>query len=390
MRFGFEDAAVGVGAGAFALQGGSEGRSARLWAESGYPQDRFRTAEQNELVHDVYAKTLRASSARLESVDTFSGRLRDDIWQYKDRADSDFERSQYASKFATFITENLPEGYNLSDYDAILPLPSSAASLEKRGGFSPVAMLAEHLSEQTGLPVAANILEDVSDVTQKGLSREGRWKHAEESHFRILDESQVAGKRFLMLDDVRTTGATIKSAIETVGGANPAQLDALTLANRPWQETYADLQKFYATEGSYAGWLDERSQPQLAFPPVDKYPPTPSQQAALEHGFGPAVTIAGPGSGKSRTLIERLKNLTHENMATPDDVLTLVFGKKAELELSERAREIGGDWNISTLDSFAYNLVRENYGRLGYSAGSHNNDAEFRVLVRRRKESVRR
>ena len=107
------------------------------------------------------------------------------------------------------------------------------------------------------------------------------------------------------------------------------------------------------------------SEPQLAIT-GQKYLPTPSQQRALEHTHGPAVVLAGPGSGKSQTLIGRLKELTQQNVAVPDDILTLVFGKKAQEELTERTRSIGGDWNIKTIDAFAYSVVRENFEELGY------------------------
>ena len=123
----------------------------------------------------------------------------------------------------------------------------------------------------------------------------------------------------------------------------------------------------------------------LAFPPSEKYPPTPSQQRALEHTYGPAVVMAGPGSGKSRTLTERLRYLSRENLATPDDVLTLVFGKKAERDLTQRAREIGGDWNIKTIDAFAYSVVRENFGELGYSASPKISTGSFEDWLRGRR-----
>jgi len=94
---------------------------------------------------------------------------------------------------------------------------------------------------------------------------------------------------------------------------------------------------------------------------------TPSQRRAMEHTYGPAVVMAGPGSGKSRTLIERLRYLSDEGIATSDEVLTLVFGREAREDLRERASELGGDWRIQTIDAFARSVVRENFGQLGYS-----------------------
>jgi len=95
-----------------------------------------------------------------------------------------------------------------------------------------------------------------------------------------------------------------------------------------------------------------------------RFPPTASQQRALEHLYGPAVVIAGPGAGKSFTLTERLRHLTEQSVTDPQQILSLVFGKDAQQDLLRRTRDIG-DFDVRTLDAFAYGVVRENFGRLG-------------------------
>ena len=149
-------------------------------------------------------------------------------------------------------------------------------------------------------------------------------------------------------------------------------------------DPFDDVPMYEDSFGIETGQQKSYPEAQLAIT-GEKYPPTASQQRALEHTYGPAVVMAGPGSGKSRTLIERLKHLSRENLATPDDVLTLVFGKKAELDLTERSREIGGDWNIKTLDAFALSIVRENFGELGYSAAPNISMGNFEGFLRGRR-----
>ena len=95
---------------------------------------------------------------------------------------------------------------------------------------------------------------------------------------------------------------------------------------------------------------------------------TPSQSEAMQHQYGPAVVLAGPGSGKSRVLMERLDYLTDEGIAREEDILTLVFGKNVQEELTERGRKAGRNYNISTIDAFARGVVRSNYEYLGYKS----------------------
>src|SRR5438445_3466047 len=63
----------------------------------------------------------------------------------------------------------------------------------------------------------------------------------------------------------------------------------------------------------------------------DKY-----QQAAVEHDDGPAIVLAGPGSGKTRVIVERAVRLIDAERALPEQLLVLTFSRKAAADLRER------------------------------------------------------
>jgi UvrD-like helicase family protein len=50
------------------------------------------------------------------------------------------------------------------------------------------------------------------------------------------------------------------------------------------------------------------------------------QRQAIEHQTGPLLVIAGPGSGKTFTLVERLIYLITQKSAVPNSLLILTFG----------------------------------------------------------------
>ncbi len=62
----------------------------------------------------------------------------------------------------------------------------------------------------------------------------------------------------------------------------------------------------------------------------------PSQRQAIEHGEGPLLIIAGPGSGKTFTLVERVVYTIVERGATPESLLVVTFTEKAAAELTTR------------------------------------------------------
>ena len=49
------------------------------------------------------------------------------------------------------------------------------------------------------------------------------------------------------------------------------------------------------------------------------------QLEAIRHFNGPMLVLAGPGSGKTRVLTERIKYLIEERMVKPEDILVISF-----------------------------------------------------------------
>lgn len=69
---------------------------------------------------------------------------------------------------------------------------------------------------------------------------------------------------------------------------------------------------------------------------------TPSQRAAVEHGDGPLLVVAGAGTGKTSMLASRVARLLERGVA-PERVLLITFTRRAAQEMLERARRLTGD-----------------------------------------------
>ena len=96
----------------------------------------------------------------------------------------------------------------------------------------------------------------------------------------------------------------------------------------------------------------------------------PDQQRVVSHRGGPLLVLAGPGTGKTTTLVEAMvARLTGEQPLAPDQVLGLTFGRKAADEWRDRVlARIGAGMapTISTFHAFAWSIVRAHPDRLQF------------------------
>jgi superfamily I DNA/RNA helicase len=76
--------------------------------------------------------------------------------------------------------------------------------------------------------------------------------------------------------------------------------------------------------------LDRTPPPAAGVPSLD-----PAQQRVVDHAGGPLLVLAGPGTGKTTTLVEAVVRRVEEGLS-PDEVLVLTFSRKAADELRER------------------------------------------------------
>ncbi len=95
-----------------------------------------------------------------------------------------------------------------------------------------------------------------------------------------------------------------------------------------------------------------------------------SQREAVRHETGPLLIIAGPGSGKTRTVVYSIAYAIENLGVMPDRILAFSFTVKASEELKHRVAEYvgpdksGGVW-ISTFHHFCRQVLREDIKALG-------------------------
>lgn len=87
---------------------------------------------------------------------------------------------------------------------------------------------------------------------------------------------------------------------------------------------------------------------------------SPEQEAAAKHIGSHARLLAGPGTGKTRTMTSRVAYLVEEKDVPASEILALTFTRAAATELRNRVSSLLGDRavpHVSTLHSFALRTI---------------------------------
>ncbi|MFN2364251.1 MAG: ATP-dependent helicase, partial [Halarsenatibacteraceae bacterium] len=93
------------------------------------------------------------------------------------------------------------------------------------------------------------------------------------------------------------------------------------------------------------------------------------QKEAVKHFKGPALVLAGAGSGKTRVLTRRIAYLIAEYGVNPGNILAMTFTNKAASEMKERVNKLISEeirsW-VGTFHSFGATLLRKEAEKLGF------------------------
>ncbi len=113
--------------------------------------------------------------------------------------------------------------------------------------------------------------------------------------------------------------------------------------------------------------LIRTAEPRADAPSLDE-----SQQAVVDHPGGPLLVLAGPGTGKTTTIVESVVDRIERRGATPDSILVLTFSRKAAADLRARIAGRLGRTVVTpmamTFHAFCYALVRRFADRVGSGA----------------------
>lgn len=155
-------------------------------------------------------------------------------------------RTELARPLAAPLLDAVTAAWNGSGAELLIPVPGSRAGAARRG-FAPVALIAR----RAGLVVTSALRAVSSAPEQKGLRLDerlavdaGRWRAS----------TRVRGRRVLLVDDVVTSGATLRAAARALRAAGAEVAGCAAIAATPRRRGASSIPwRFMADDDHHPG-----------------------------------------------------------------------------------------------------------------------------------------
>ena len=126
------------------------------------------------------------------------------------------------------LGEMLIKDKTVSRFDCLIPVPLHSARKRERG-FNQSEILAEELSKFTELPLLKTLKRIRNTKDQTKLTPEQRIENVTGA-FALIDPEKIKGKRVILVDDVITTGATLRECASVLKKAGAKEIIGTTIA----------------------------------------------------------------------------------------------------------------------------------------------------------------
>ncbi|MCH7755928.1 ComF family protein [candidate division KSB1 bacterium] len=176
----------------------------------------------------------KRSRANLDFADSYIPMILS-VWEFNDAVQQVIHEIKFFGKksFAKFVGREMADlmthDKDYLETDMIIPVPLHKTKLRERG-FNQSLLLSQAISKLTNIPVNQKILNRIRYTKpQSRLNAFERQQNVKDA-FRVIDPSAVKGKTVVLVDDVLTTGSTMRACAESLDSAGVAKILALTAA----------------------------------------------------------------------------------------------------------------------------------------------------------------
>lgn len=149
-----------------------------------------------------------------------------------------YNHPQVAVAYGRIMAQDLYDTDFFNGIDCILPIPLSAKRQKKRG-YNQSEKLAIGIAEVVHLPIdTTSIVRSVDNPTQTQFSESERWANVKDI-FTLAHPEKLHGKHILIVDDVITTGSTVRAFAHAAIKAGEVRISVISLGTSNLNRKYS-------------------------------------------------------------------------------------------------------------------------------------------------------
>lgn len=154
----------------------------------------------------------------------YQGMIRQILIDYKFN-----DKSYLYQSIVNFLLKNKNFFSILKSYDTIIPVPISPKRKKQRG-YNQSELITREIAKRTELDWQKNCLFKTKNIVEQSkLTKEQRQENIQGA-YQIGNLELLANKQILLIDDIYTTGSTVKECCKMLQQANPKKIGVLTIA----------------------------------------------------------------------------------------------------------------------------------------------------------------
>ena len=154
----------------------------------------------------------------------YEGQIRKLILDYKFN-----EKSYIYLTFVNFLLKNEKIFENIKKYDTIIPVPISKKR-QKTRGYNQSLLIAREISQILHIELQENcLLKTKNIIEQSKLNKEQREQNIQ-NVYELKNGQILTNKKILLIDDIYTTGSTVRECSKILQSGKPKAIDVLVLA----------------------------------------------------------------------------------------------------------------------------------------------------------------
>ena len=151
-----------------------------------------------------------------------------------------YNHPQVAIYFGRLMAQDLALTDFFTTIDCIIPIPLSKQRQKSRG-YNQSEKIAEGISQITHIPVdTTSVIREVDNPSQTRMTGEDRWLNVNRI-FHLAHPESVAHKHVLIVDDMITTGSTIRACAHTLTQVDGVKISVISLGTSQRNRRYVYL-----------------------------------------------------------------------------------------------------------------------------------------------------